>query len=319
LGTPVRLLLVDLLSHGDLPVYVEAICGARLPVVVETADTRPQALEKGSDCSVLAILDPAIDQTLIDHMPQLEWIHALTSGTNRITSLKYARRPLITSSAGIHGPQMSELTLLHMLSAARGFPKMLTNAQSGSWQRWPQMMLAGRCVLILGVGKIAEALALRCRALEMHVVGMSGSRTEAPGFDRIVSPEHVAPEAAAADFVVVLLPYNAANHLFVNEAFLQTMKPGAILINVSRGMTVDEPALLRALHSGHLRHAGLDVFATEPLPADSPLWKDPGVTVTPHVGGMSDRYAQQALPVLLKNLSAFCGGRRADMINVVSD
>jgi D-2-hydroxyacid dehydrogenase (NADP+) len=313
------LLLVDLLSHGDLQVYVDAIHQAHLPLGVETADSRAEALSKGQECSILAILDPAIDQALVDHMPRLEWIHALTSGTNRITSLTYARRPLISSSAGIHGPQMSELTLLHMLSAARGFPKMLANAQRGCWQRWPQMMLAGRRVLILGVGKIAEALALRCKALEMSVVGMSGSRTEAPGFDRIVSRERVAPEAAQADFVVVMLPYDSANHLFVNDAFLQQMKQGAILIGVSRGMTVDEPALLRALASGHLRHAGLDVFAAEPLPADSPLWNCPQVTVTPHVGGMSDRYAQQALPVLLKNLAAFLHGRRTQMLNVVEE
>jgi D-2-hydroxyacid dehydrogenase (NADP+) len=311
-----RLLLVDLLSHGDLQVYVDGIHQAHLPVGVETADSRPEACSKGQECSILAILDPAIDQALVDHMPQLEWIHALTSGTDRITGLTYAHRPLISSSAGIHGPQMSELTLLHMLSAAREFPKMLANAQCGRWQRWPQMMLAGRRVLILGVGKIAEALALRCKALDMSVVGMS-SRTAAPGFDRIVSRERVAPEAAQADFVVVLLPYDSANHLFVNEAFLRQMKQGAILISVSRGMTVDEPALLRALESGHLRHAGLDVFAAEPLPADSPLWRSPQVTVTPHVGGMSDRYAQQALPVLLKNLAAFLDGRRTEMLNIV--
>src|SRR5580693_7332776 len=126
-----KLLLVDLLCHGDLQVYADAIRQAQLPVEVVTADTRPEALSRGRDCSILVILDPAIDQSLIDAMSQLEWIHALTSGTNRVTSLHYAQRPLVTSSAGIHGPQMAELTLLHMLSAARSFPKMLTNAAAG--------------------------------------------------------------------------------------------------------------------------------------------------------------------------------------------
>lgn len=311
------LLLVDLFSHGDLQVYVDAIRGEKLALQVETADTRPDALTKARDCSILAILDPAIDQTLIDHMPRLEWIHALTSGTNRITSLRYARRPLISNSSGIHGPQMAELTLLHMLSAARDFPKMLVNAAAARWQRWPQMLLAGKRVLILGVGKIAEALAVRCTALEMTVVGMSGSRTEAPGFECIVPREQVRMQAREADFVVVLLPYDPANHLFVNEAFLQQMKQGAILIGVSRGQVVDEQALLRALESGHLRHAGLDVFAVEPLPANSPLWKSPHLTLTPHVGGMSDRYALQALPILLHNLKAFLGGQPGEMLNRV--
>ena len=315
---PQRLLLVDLFSHGDLTVYVDAIRAEKLPVEVHTAETRSEALTKAGDCSILSILDPAIDQSLVDHMPQLQWIHALTSGINRIVSLNYTHRPLITNSSGIHGPQMAELTLLHMLSAARDFPKMLDNAKSGRWQRWPQILLSGKCVLMLGIGKIAESLALRCKALEMTVVGMSGSRTEAPGFDLIVAREQVQAQAQQADFVVVLLPYDSANHLFVNEAFIQQMKPGSILVGMSRGLVVDEQALLRALQSGHLRHAGLDVFAVEPLPADSSLWRAPGVTVTPHVGGMSDRYAQQALPILLHNLRVFLNGQPSAMQNLVT-
>lgn len=311
-----KLLLVDRASHGDLPIYVDAIRHAQVPIEIVTADNRAEALGRAGDCSILAILDPYIDQSLVDAMPQLEWIHALTSGTNRIASLSYAHKPLVTSSAGIHGPQMAELTLLHMLSAARAFPKMLANAQAARWERWPQTMLSGRRVLILGVGKIAEALAHRCKAFEMTVVGMS-SRAEAPGFDQMVSRGNVAGEAGHADFVVVLLPYNAENHLFVDEQFLRQMKPGAILVGVSRGLVIDEPAMLRALQSGHLRHAGLDVFAVEPLPPDSPLWSAPAVTVTPHIGGMSDRYAQQAVPIFLHNLRAFLAGQPANLLNRV--
>jgi phosphoglycerate dehydrogenase-like enzyme len=179
-------------------------------------------------------------------------------------------------------------------------------------------MLAGRSVLILGVGFIAEALAARCKSFEMTVIGMSASRTEAPGFDSIVSRTQMDTPLASADFVVVLLPYNADNHLFVDQAFMQRMKRGSILINVSRGSIVDEEALLRLVGTGHIRHAGLDVFATEPLPSGSALWSAPGITVTPHVGGMSDRYAKQALPLLLGNLAAFLTGRPSDMSNIVA-
>jgi phosphoglycerate dehydrogenase-like enzyme len=311
-------LIADLLSHDDLDRYVTAI-RVRLPQVeIEAAASGSDVLARAPRCSILVIGDPAIDQSFIDCMPQLEWIHALTSGTNRTTALRFAgKRPLITSSRGMHGPQMSELTLLHMLSAARQFPRMLDNARAHRWQRWPQVILAGRTVLLLGVGSIAEALAPRCKSFEMRVVGMSGSRREVAGFDRIVLRTEVDAELVNADFVVVLLPHNAENHMFVNADFLQRMKAGAILISVSRGSIVDETALLQALGSGHIRHAGLDVFATEPLPPDSPLWESPRVTLTPHVGGMSDRYAEQALPILLKNLAAFLAGRVSDMVNIV--
>jgi phosphoglycerate dehydrogenase-like enzyme len=311
-------LIADLLSHNDLDRYVTAVRGRLPQVEIEAAASRADVLARAPRCSILVIGDPAIDQSFIDCMPQLEWIHSLTSGTNRTMALRFARRrPLITSSRGMHGPQMSELTLLHMLSAARQFPRMLDNARAHRWQRWPQVILAGRTVLLLGVGSIAEALAPRCKSFEMRVVGMSSARREVPGFDRIVLRTEVAAELVDADFVVVLLPYNAENHLFVNADFLGRMKAGAILISMSRGSIVDETALLQALGSGHIRHAGLDVFATEPLPADSPLWESPRVTLTPHVGGMSDRYAEQALPILLKNLAAFLAGRVSDMQNIV--
>jgi D-2-hydroxyacid dehydrogenase (NADP+) len=314
-----RLLIADLLGHNDLDRYVNAVRSQQPDVDIEAAATRVEALARAADCSILVIGDPVMDQSFVDRMPRLEWIHTLTSGTNRTTGLRYPdKRPLITSSRGMHGPQMSELTMLHMLSAARQFPKMLDNAKAHRWQRWPQMILAGRTVLMLGVGAIAEALAPRCKSFEMTVVGMSGSRSTAPGFDRIVTRQDVGAELVNADFVVVLLPYDAENHLFVNEPFLNRIKHGAILINMSRGSVVDEAALLQALESGHLQHAGLDVFATEPLPADSPLWESRHVTVTPHVGGMSDRYAEQALPILLTNLAAFLAGRLSEMKNVVS-
>src|SRR5439155_12024740 len=114
--------------------------------------------------------------------------------------------------------------------------------------------------------------------------------------------------AAEADFLIILLPYTSENHNLIDAAVIGAMKKTAVLINISRGGVVDETALLRALAEGRIAGTGLDVFATEPLPASSPLWHTPNVIITSHVGGMSDNYVDQVMPVLIDNLRAFVAG-----------
>ena len=111
--------------------------------------------------------------------------------------------------------------------------------------------------------------------------------------------------AAEADFLVVIVPYAAATHHSVNAGVLAAMRPTAHLINIARGGCVDEAALLECLDRGAIAGAALEVFATEPLPQDSAFWHDPHGMVTPHIGGMSDCYAEQVLPLLIRNLTAF--------------
>jgi D-2-hydroxyacid dehydrogenase (NADP+) len=98
---------------------------------------------------------------------------------------------------------------------------------------------------------------------------------------------------------------------------LAHMQPGSILINLARGNIVDETALEKLLRSGRIRSAALDVFAEEPLPPESPLWSTPGVIVTPHVGGLSDRYAEQALPIVLHNVRLYLDGRTEELKNII--
>jgi phosphoglycerate dehydrogenase-like enzyme len=157
---------------------------------------------------------------------------------------------------------------------------------------------------VVGVGRIAEELAQRCKIFGMTVVGVS-TRATAPGFDVMYPRAQIAKAASLADFLILLAPYTKENHHLVNAATIDAMKPDGVLINIARGGVLDEEALRRALLAGRIAGAGLDVFQTEPLPPDSPLWDTPNVIITSHVGGVSESYAEQVMPLLIDNLRAF--------------
>jgi D-2-hydroxyacid dehydrogenase (NADP+) len=123
--------------------------------------------------------------------------------------------------------------------------------------------------------------------------------------------------ASQADFLVVLAPYSKQNDKIINARVLAAMKPSAYLINISRGGVCDEEAILAALRENRIAGAGLDAFATEPLPSDHPLWRLENVTATPHVGGGSDFPPALSLPILETNMKCFLDDRCQDMINIV--
>jgi D-2-hydroxyacid dehydrogenase (NADP+) len=259
------------------------------------------------------------DQTLIDRAPKLRWIQSLTSGTDAIMRIgRLPRDVLITSTRGMHGPQMSELVFLQMLALARDFPRMLRNQAARRWERWPQPLLAGKAAVIVGVGAIAETLAPRCKAFGMTVYGVSGSSRIPAGFDAVLSRARLREAAALADFLILIVPLAADTENLIDRAVLEIMKPTAYVINVARGGVLDERALLERLRAGKLAGAALDVFRETPLPPDHPLWAEQRILITPLLGGMSDVYLEQAYAVVRENLRLFLAGRLEQMINIVA-
>jgi phosphoglycerate dehydrogenase-like enzyme len=276
-----------------------------------------EALKVCATSQILLIRTDQITAELVDAMPRLCLIQALTTGTDHIEAL--ANLPpavMIAAARGFHGPAMSELAFLFMLSFARNVRDVLANQDQRKWDRRPQRLLLGKTAVLVGVGRIAEALAQRCKAFGMRVIGVS-ARTAVPGFDAIRPREALTDAAREADFLIVLAPYSKETHHLVNGTVLDAMKPSAVLINLARGDVVDEGALVRALAANRIAGAGLDVFATEPLPAESPLWALPNVILTSHVGGMSDIYGEQVLPLLIDNLAAFVAGTPQKMRFIV--
>jgi phosphoglycerate dehydrogenase-like enzyme len=277
-----------------------------------------EAATLGHDAAALVALAHEIPAGLLAIMPRLRWVQALTTGVDHLMALPTLRLDaLVTNARGIHGPQMSEMAFLHMMGLWRDLPRMLANQRAHRWERWPQKLLLGKTVVLLGIGAISEDLARRCGVFGMRVVGVSDARGEVPGFDLVLPRARLHEAAAMADALVVLVPLSPATRGMVDAGVLAAMKPEAILINLARGPVLDEAALIEAMRPVRNAGAGLDVFAVEPLPADSPFWDMANVIVTPRVGGMSDTYAQQALPLVEHNLRAFLAGDLSAMRNIV--
>lgn len=292
---------------------------AALPelAIVATTDYE-RALAAAPDAEILMIIGWRNTAELMHAARRLRWIQVLTSGTDGTTD--NAALPddvLVTSARGIHGPQVAELTMLLMLMLRRDIPKMVLNQQARRWELWPQHLLLGQTVLVVGLGAIAEALAARCAPFGMRMIGVSDARTSAPGFEAVQPLGRLEHAAAEADIVVVLTPRRPETIGLIGDAVLTAMKPTALLINVARGGIVDEEALVVHLKRGSIAGAGLDVFAIEPLPPESELWGLPNVIVVPHAGGFSATYVEQAMPILIDNLRAFGRGDLDAMQNVV--
>jgi len=289
------------------------------PDVAFFAAAEPQdALSNCGDCDVLMTRNDDCFEAVIRAMPRLKFIQALTTGTELIEAMPgLAPDVLITAARGFHGPQMSELAFLFMLSFARKLPAIIADQKQRRWNRVPQSLLVGKTLVVLGVGRIAEELARRAKVFDMRVVGVSGSRTAAPGFDAIYPRDRLHEVVAQADFLIMLVPATPENHHLVDAAMLGAMKPTAVLINIARGEVVDEAALIAALTQRRIAGAGLDVFANEPLPPESPLWGMDNVLITSHIGGMSDNYVEQVMPIVIENLRAYRAGTPAGMRYII--
>ncbi|MFZ1181941.1 MAG: D-2-hydroxyacid dehydrogenase [Pseudolabrys sp.] len=271
-----------------------------------------------ADIDILLCFSPPMADHVVRDAPKLKWIQALGTGVDNIIDLpSLGKEVLVTNVRGIHGAPVSEATVAYMLSLARNLPRAGVAQDKSQWERWPAALLAGKTVGILGVGLIAEYLAPICKALQMSVVGVSGNPRDAKGFDRVVHRDDLETIATELDFLVALTPLTAETRGIVGAKIFAAMKPTAYLVNVARGGVVDEPALIAALEGGKIAGAALDVFAQEPLPASSPLWKTKNATIFSHLGGYSQGYEERAMPTIAGNMAKFLAGDLSSMINIV--
>ena len=275
-----------------------------------------EARPLGPGVEVMFGMPRAFDAPLLDSAARLRWVQVGTAGTDFLVRIPTLRRgTLVSSTRGIHGPQMAEMALMLMMALGRRLPQCLANQREHLWNRPEQRRLHGKTVVIVGIGQSGGQLGVLCKALGMTVIGVSG-RGQAPGFDRVVPREQLLEVLPEAHFVVLVVPYEAATHHLINARALEAMRPDAFLVNIARGGVIDEPALIEALRAKRIAGAALDVASKEPLPPESPLWALDNVVITPHCAGECEEYHQLALDVFKKNLHCYLGGRVQDMVNV---
>jgi phosphoglycerate dehydrogenase-like enzyme len=168
-----------------------------------------------------------------------------------------------------------------MLYFAKRWPRMVDEQRAHHWERCAIDTLEAKTLGIIGLGQVGSSVARFARPFGMRVIGTRRSGTPSD-VDQVYGPEQVTAVVSQSDYVVVCVPQTSETVGLIGATELAAFKPGGVLINIARGTTVDEPALIEALQSGRLAGAALDVASREPLPGDSPLWDMPNVLITPH-------------------------------------
>lgn len=266
-------------------------------------------------------VDPAALRRTAEANPRLRWVQAMAAGGGaqvRAAGLddKALERIAVTTTAGVHGRPLAEFALFGILAGAKTLPRLTAQQRDHEWSdRWEMRHLDEMTVLIVGLGGIGRACAGLFSAAGAHVLGTTRSGEPVEGVDELVPADRLVDAAARADAIVVTLPGTSATEGLVGAEVLGAVRPGTLLANVGRGTVIDEVALLAALDDGRIGFAALDVFATEPLPATSPLWDHPRVLVSPHTAALSSREEERIVRLFLDNLGRFLDG--AELRNVV--
>ncbi|MEM9034276.1 MAG: D-2-hydroxyacid dehydrogenase [Actinomycetota bacterium] len=217
-------------------------------------------------------------------------------------------RVAVCNAIGIHLPEMAEFVLGMVLSLHLRVPELVQQQQRHEWAWQLHSPLAGSRAVIIGTGHIGVGCAEMLRGIGVSVDGVSRSGRPVDGFDRVVSTERRLDVLEDADIVIVLVPLTPDTVGLVGRDELAAVAEGALLVDVSRGEIVDHDALRWSLREGPLARAALDVFETEPLPAEDPIWDEPGVLVTPHIAALSKEYFDRIVDVLVDNVHRLRSG-----------
>lgn len=247
--------------------------------------------------------------------PKLRWVHATAAGGGgqvRAAGLDpdALERIVFTTSAGVHGMPLAEFALFGVLAGAKDLPRLQQQKAERTWTgRWEMRQLDELTVLVVGLGGIGRAAAAKFSALGATVWGTTRSGEAVDGVDRLVPIEDLVSVMAEVDAIVVTLPGTDRTEGLIDDAVFEAAKPGLIVANVGRGSVIDEPALVRALETGQVGFAALDVFAVEPLPTGSPLWDHPNVLVSPHTAALNHSEPDRIARLFAENATRLLDGR----------
>lgn len=239
-------------------------------------------------------VSPAALARTVAANPRLRWVQTMAAGgAAQVAAANLPdgtlERIAFTTSAGVHGATLAEFALLGVLAGAKDLPRLQADQRNRVWApRRAMGQIHEQTVLVVGLGSIGRDCARLLHAIGARVVGANRSVVDVPGVDRVVGLHEIDQVVGDVDAIVAALPGAPGTSGLVDDAVLAAARPGVTVVNVGRGTVIDEAALVRALESGQVGLAALDVVATEPLDEASPLWRHPRVLLSPHTAALSD-------------------------------
>lgn len=285
-------------------------------------EAEPEPMADISQCNVVLTSGIRDSLEILDKAPNIKWVHSQSVGIEMLLKNQRVKEGdiIITNSRGTTSIPIAEHTIAMITSMARGVDRMIRHEENRVWVKIPIIDLEDATVGIIGYGNIGHEIAKRCKALGMKVLGCRRNPplqiAENEPAHVVVGMDKVDFILEKSDFLVLALPSTEETQHFLNKEKINLMKKGSRLINVGRGNTVVEEALVEGLASGHLAGAALDVFEVEPLPYEHPFWTLDNVIVSPHNAYWSPKNTKRNLDLFLRNLKLFIEGK--PLINVIN-
>ncbi|WP_164506924.1 D-2-hydroxyacid dehydrogenase [Lapidilactobacillus bayanensis] len=262
-----------------------------------------------ADAEIILGYSPAVAVAL-KSPNQIRWIQAFSAGVDNFPLAELKRQNIyLTTASGANAQSVAQQAVGYLLADVRHLQSDAEHRLSKEWtDLFHRTELTGRRVLIMGTGNIGRILAGYLRAFEMHTVGISRSGRATKNFDEVATMAKLPEMLPSADYVINCLPLTSETRGLVNQDFLSKMAKSAYYVNVGRGGTDVDQDVYQALANKTIRGAALDVFNTEPLSQDSPLWTLPNVMITPHTAGHTNFYYARIFDYFFENLAAYKQG-----------
>jgi len=251
--------------------------------------------------------------------PRLRWIHSRSAGLEQSLFPELIESDVIlTNGSGVFSPSLGEFALGAILYFAKDFRRMIRNQMAGVWGQFDITMISGQTLGIVGYGSIGRAVAARARALDMKVLGLRRSAEQSKSdslVDHVYVPGQLLEMLSQCDYIVVTLPFTAQTRGLIGEREFAVMQKNAVLINIGRGPTIDERAMIKALSENRIRGAALDVFDQEPLPPGHSFYSMENVLLSPHCADHTPDWLDDAMHFFLSQLER--SRRGESLLNVV--
>lgn len=252
-----------------------------------------------------------------ERAPRLRWIQTNSSGVDGLLFPEIIDTDVVlTSGSSVNNGPVAESVLALLLAVAKRIPQHVRHQEQREWQRYKKQELRESTVAVIGYGHIGEEVGRLCSAFGMTVLAVRRNPEQSsPHADAVLGPDRMSEALGQADFVVLTAAHVKGDPVMLGAKELSSMKPEAWLVNVARGSLIDEDAIVVALRKGTIAGAALDVFESEPLPTESPLWSLPNVLVTPHNSASSPHQDRRTLDLFVENYRRWVSGQ--PLLNIV--